>query len=463
MKLNYFNFTRFQDKVLLTNDLGGWIFLKPEEFRKLIRREVDLSSDLGNELLNRNFVFDETLLAFSSGAMYKLREAKNHLNVPTSLHIFVVTTACNMCCLYCQANSGQGKKLQYMTMDTAEKAVQIALQSPTSELTFEFQGGEPLLNFGVIRHIVEFAEQYKGEKNIQYTLVSNLTLLTDEIIEFIKTYHIGVSTSIDGNPQLHNLNRPCLDGAGSYELTVAGINRLKQAGIHPGAIETTTRYSLQHPKEIIDCYLELGFDSVFLRPLTPLGKADKSWDLLGYSPEQFVDFYSSAFDYLLEVNKSGRYLREEHASILMRKIDGQFVNYMDLRSPCGAGVGQLAYYADGNIFTCDEARMLYEMGQEDFLLGNVSALSYRDLICNASCRATCSASITESIPSCCDCVYQPYCGTCPVVSFALTGDILEKQPNGYRCRIYKGILEHIFLKLKENDNETVRVLDSWMN
>jgi hypothetical protein len=107
--------------------------------------------------------------------------------------------------------------------------------------------------------------------------------------------------------------------------------------------------------------------------------------------------------------------------------------------------------------------MLYEMGQEDFLLGNVSALSYRDLICNASCRATCSASITESIPSCCDCVYQPYCGTCPVVSFALTGDILEKQPNGYRCRIYKGILEHIFLKLKENDNETVRVLDSWMN
>lgn len=139
------------------------------------------------------------------------------------------------------------------------------------------------------------------------------------------------------------------------------------------------------------------------------------------------------------------------------------MNYMELRSPCGAGVGQLAYYADGNIFTCDEGRMLHEMGQSTFKLGNVYKSTYRDLINNNICKTVCSASVLESLPTCCDCVYQPYCGTCPVVNYALEGDVIEKQPRGYKCSVYSGILDYLFTKFYENDDETMKILNSWSN
>lgn len=82
-------------------------------------------------------------------------------------------------------------------------------------------------------------------------------------------------------------------------------------------------------------------------------------------------------DALIEINKKGRFIKEDHASILLRRVRGDFMNYMELRSPCGAGVGQLAYYADGDIFTCDEGRMLHEMGQSTFRLGNVYKIHMR--------------------------------------------------------------------------------------
>ena len=71
------------------------------------------------------------------------------------------------------------------------------------------------------------------------------------------------------------------------------------------------------------------------------------------------------------------------------------------------------------------------------------------------------ASVLESIPSCCDCVYQPYCGVCPVVNYAIYQDVIEKEPRSYRCRIYSGILDYIFTLLNNNETETIAILDSW--
>lgn len=138
------------------------------------------------------------------------------MNAATSLHIFVVTTLCNMSCIYCQANNGV--ECSYLVMDKtmAERAVDIALQSPEQSLTFEFQGGEPLTNFNVIRHIVEYAEEHKSHHFITYTVVTNLTLLTDEILDFFIRYNFGISTSLDGNEVVHNNNRFLLMDAGHF-------------------------------------------------------------------------------------------------------------------------------------------------------------------------------------------------------------------------------------------------------
>jgi hypothetical protein len=126
-------------------------------------------------------------------------------------------------------------------------------------------------------------------------------------------------------------------------------------------------------------------------------------------------------------------------------------------------VGQLAYYADGSVFTCDEGRMLYEMGQDTFCLGNVFKDTYVELVDNGTCRTVCASSILETIPSCCDCVYQSYCGTCPVVNYALDQDVIEKHPRGYRCVVYSGMLDCLFKILMENEEQNITILSAWMN
>ena len=136
---------------------------------------------------------------------------------------------------------------------------------------------------------------------------------------------------------------------------------------------------------------------------------------------------------------------------------------MELRSPCGAGIGQLAYYADGNIYTCDEGRMLSEMGDATFCLGNVFTSTYENIINNGVCKTVCASSILETIPTCCDCVYQPYCGTCPVVNYAKHNDIIEKEPRGYRCKIYSGMLDFLFSVLRSKDEETIAIFNTWSN
>lgn len=463
MKLNYFNFKVFEDKFLLTNDFGKYAFLKPEEFLSVMKKSVASDTQLYKKLIESKMIYDTADIEYSYENAYELRNAKGYVNIASSLHIFVVTTACNMACVYCQANNGKTKPHLYMSKDVARKAVDIALKSPEKRLSFEFQGGEPLLNFDIIKFIVEYTENNKGNHDIQYNIVTNLTLSDDEILEFLIEHKIGVSTSLDGFKALHNQNRPFQNGSGTYDVLIKAINRLRDAGIHIGAIETTSKASLKYPKEIVNVYKDLGFDSIFIRPLTPLGRANVNWSEIGYTAEEFIEFYKIAFEELMKINSSGYFMKESHASIFLNKINAKLVNYMELRSPCGAGLGQLAYFADGNIFTCDEARMMFEMGIDAFCLGNVFENDYNEIINNSTCKTVCASSILESIPSCCDCVYQPYCGVCPVVNYALKEDVIEKSPREYRCKIYSGMLDLLFSYLSENDTKNIDVLNSWSN
>lgn len=461
MRLNYFNFKEFNGKMLLTNDLGKYIFVEKSDFKRLVSGEIDVSSQVGKELIETKMIYNDTDLSFSEENEYMLRNVKGYAAIATSLHIFVVTTACNMNCVYCQANNGTTCPDSYMNNETAERAVDIALQSPETYLTFEFQGGEPLLNYSVIRHIVEYAEKNKKTHHIEYNIVSNLTVLTDEMVEFFSEYSFGISTSVDGMEEVHNTNRPFKNGKGTFDIVSEKIQIIKSCGLNIGAIETTTALGLGHAKELVRTYADLGFDSIFIRHLTQLGKANKVWDKVGYSADDFLSFYREALDEIIRLNKKGIYMQEQHAAIFLKSIRGKHMNYMELRSPCGAGIGQLAYFSDGRIFTCDEGRMLAEMGNDSFMLGNVYKDTYQSIMKSGVCRTVCSASMLETIPSCCDCVYQPYCGTCPVVNYAISDDVLEKTPRSYRCQIYEGILDYIFEMLFKQDRDIMDILSRW--
>ena len=460
---NYFNFKPFgKQHILITNDFGCYAFLTKQEFLAFLTNKSTLPDDVKKKLRRDYFIIDP-MDVLSSDPINDLRSMKRYLFSSTSLHIFVVTNSCNLNCIYCQAQSENSHVHGIMSEEIGRRAVDIALQSPSNNLTFEFQGGEPLLGFSTIKAIIDYADTIKGLKTINYAIVSNLALLTDDILDYLIAHNVSISTSLDGPKQLHDLNRHTRTNRGSYDATISGIERIRARGASCGAIQTTTRHSLYHAKEIVHEYFNRGFDGVFIRPLTPLGFAKDDWARIGYSSDEFLAFYKEALDGIIKLNTEERVFPEYHARYFLKKIlHGVADNYMELRSPCGASVGQLAYYYDGKIYTCDEARMLGESGDNAFLLGDVFNDSYASLLDSGTCRATCSASILEGIPGCCDCVYQPYCGVCPVVNYAHNKDPFSKYAHDYRCKIYGGILDHLFQLIFQNDESVLYAFNSWV-
>ena len=460
-KLNYFNFKENENSYLITNDLGKYMFISKDDFADMVRKKK-LNLDLSKNLIEKGFIFEENEEVFATNQAMQLRKEKEYLFVSTTLHIFVVSKNCNFSCIYCQAGNLNQNNNYKMSKETAKKAVDVALQSPNNYLTFEFQGGEPLTNFDVIKYIVEYSKSVCGNKKIEYNLVSNLTLLTDEMIEFFVRNNVSICTSIDGNKDLQNINRPYIN-KDSYCETVKQIKKLQEKNIKVNAIETTTKYSLKKYKEIVDEYINLGLESIFVRPLTKLGKADNNWKNVGYESEEFIYFYKEILDYIIQKNKQGFFLSEGHSNIFLRKILlNEPVNYMELRSPCGGAIGQLAYYYDGNIYTCDEGRMLAEMGDDSFKLGNVYENTYKDLMQSDCTKTMCISSCIECLPYCNSCAYMPYCGTCPVINLAQDNNILAQNPKEYRCKIYGGILDILFNYI-ENEPDIVDVFKTWIS
>ena len=456
--IGHFYFAPFQEGMLLTNDTGRYAFLSQDQFRILLNEDGNLDEDMMDALEEDGFCYFDSEEIYIRRNKDAVRDANSYLLKGTSLFIFAVTNACNNRCLYCQANGNS--KVHHMSKEVAEQALLRVKDSPSSEITIEFQGGEPLLNYEVIRYIVQRGQELLRNKKVQYTLVSNLSLLTEDMARFFKENHVSVSTSLDGPEALHEYNRPAVDGHGSYQDTLRGIKLLRSVGINPGAIQTTTSRSLDYANEIVDEYVKQGFRQVFFRPLTRLGAAARCWDQIGYDADQFLAFYRRALKRVMEYNLKGVPLVEYHASLFLSKIlYGQSVNYMELRSPCGAGIGQIAITANGNVYTCDEGRMMAEMGDEAFCLGNVFVNSYSDWIHSSCCEAICSASLLDTLPGCCDCVYKPYCGVCPVINYAIYGNITHVSSE--RCRVYKGILNLIFEIIKDRNENAMKVFEQW--
>lgn len=457
---NYFNFKKHGEDYLITNDAGYYSFLSKEELGMLLFDSDNINELKKDELIRKGFLVSKNKELFINDNYHFVRGYKEYLFYHTSLHIFVVTTQCNQRCIYCQASAKSADKSSNMSIDTARKAVNIAISSGGEYLTFEFQGGEPLLNFDTIKFIVEYAESIKGDKVIEYNIVSNLMLLDKEMLDFFSKYNFNISTSIDGDETLHNKNRPAIVG-NSYLSMKKSVDKIRKRGLSVSAIQTTTCYSIFNPKEIVNAYLKLGFYDIFLRPLTKLGFAKSRWKDIGYSADEFVSFYEEALNYIVELNENGVKMREGHAVILLRKIlERRPINYMELRSPCGAGIGQLAYYYDGGIYTCDEGRMLAEMGDKSFYIGNVDSLNFADIVKSPVCKAVCSASCLETIPYCSDCVYQPYCGICPILSYSETGSLFSQMPADFKCKVYMGILDILFGLIKDDDK--LKILEEWI-
>jgi His-Xaa-Ser system radical SAM maturase HxsB len=298
---------------------------------------------------------------------------------------------------------------------------------------------------------------------LQFVIASNLSQLTDDILAFCDEHDVLFSTSLDGPSDLHNRNRP-RPGRNSYELAMAGINRVRQA-LGPdkiSALMTTTPDVLRRGREVIDEYARNGFLSIFLRPVSPYGFAIRTKLATGYSAEEWLTFYKDALAYILELNARGVPFREEYTTIVLQKmLSPRGTSFVDLQSPAGMGISAIVYNYDGAIYASDEARMLAEMGDRSFCLGHLDQDSYQQVFTARALLEPLATTLLETVPMCSDCAFLPYCGADPVYHWATQHDVVGHKATSAFCHRSMGVFKHL-IRMLEDDPDAARVLRSWV-
>lgn len=442
--LNNYNAKKLRESAyLITTEHGAWALLNKKQYDLLRLQQLSKDKMLFNELEKKGIVLTEKNVQ-STVRAYAVRNS--FLFQGPSLHIIVPTLRCNQRCVYCHSRaepeSGRGFD---MDRDTAKAVVDFIFKSPSKILIIEFQGGDCLLNFEVTEFIIDYAKELakKKKKGVGFSIVTNLTKMDEDIIRSLKERHImGLATSLDGPKHVHNKNRRYLNGNGTYEDVVYWIKRIKEEwkyDFNLNALCTITRHSLPYGKEIVDEYIRLGFNGVWLRFMNNIGFAADSWAKIGYTPEEYLAFYKNTLDYIVSKNTRKQHFTELMALIFLKKILTERDPYFtDIQSPCGAGIGQLLYKYNGDIHTCDEGKLF-----EEFKLGNVFTSKYEDIFNNDT--LTTMVDISSKKNYLCDaCVWSPYCGICPLHTYATQGTIVSKLALDERCKIMQGLISTIF-------------------
>jgi len=440
----------FKDKVFLTTDNGRYCSLTLDEWKDF---KLEIIYDETKEKLHKaGLILDEN----NFKEQIDINKLKNDcIYSGTSLHIIVTTLRCNMSCLYCQVGRKYKDKEGYdMDIETAKKTVDFIFQSPNDDITIEFQGGEPTLNLDVLKFIIKYAQDKNKliKKNLEITMVTNMTTMNEALMNYFIDKGVDVCTSLDGNKEVHNHNRKYDED--NHKQVTYWIKRFNDEYIKRGlsnrmsALVTLTNLSLKFYKEIINEYISLGIEVIHLRNLTKLGFAKKSWDNISYTADEYLEFWKKSVEHIEELKKKGICINERMVLMMEEKIaNDKEVNYMDLRNPCGAVIGQIAYNHEGDIYSCDEARM---MKNDIFKIGNVHKTKYIDAISCDKCKNILDASILSQYKACDECIYFPYCGICPVLNYEESGSLITDIMNSDRCKIlkyqYDWVVNKYFLK-----------------
>ncbi len=468
--LGFFRWGRIAGKVLVTTDAGDWAFLSEAELDDLLGGRVVADHPRFEELQRKGFVRDgldlDALVA---------RLARRNRHVRRGPHLHVVTLTLRHSGKSANGHAADGTATD-MSPETAEQVVDLALQGMSPSMTFELQGqgGEPLLNFDVLRHLVEHAQARNRSgagKTLRFRLLSNLTAMTEEAAEWLIANDVRLSTSLDGPASLHDSNRQWISGSPHadvlrwidyFQRRYAELGRDPQQW-HVEALMSTTRRTLEAWREVVDEYVARGIRTINLRPLASARFDAETWAAIGYSAEEYLGFYRNALDYLLELNRGGVEIAERLAIIFLTKIfTFDDPGIVDNQSPNGAGTGQIAYGVDGRVFPCDDARMVDAHGDPIFELGDVRSLTVADVVQHPTVRAIAAASLLDVQPQCADCWNKPYCGYSPVRNFITQGDLVGQRARCFECKEHEAVSRRLFeLLAEEGDSETAEILKRW--
>ena len=454
---------------LITNDAWLHAILSDEEFESFVTGKLEgpKKLELEQKYFYRNVVGYEQWIT-------KLYNQRNQfLAFGPALHMIVTTLRCNHKCQYCHAAVAPmtAKNLD-MTVETARKVVDTIFYTSSPSVTIEFQWGESLVNWEVVQFVVEYAEGKAKwlQKRLNFALVTNLSLMDEEKLQYLLDHNVWICTSLDGDKETHNWQRTFAEWD-SYERVTYWIKRISEAykerwltGGAP-ALLTLTRPALENYKKVIDTYAELGLDVVWLRWLNPYWFAAAEKERLSYSPEEFVEFFHKAMDYIIELNLGWTFIREMISQVYLQKIiKGIDPNFMDIRSPSGPAIGCVAYNYNGDVYASDESRMLGRMGMYDFLMTPMldsAADTYRAMAFSDVTKIAVQTSTLDGLPWYNDHVYKPYMWVDMIYAYTQDGNPYSSFMKDARNKMQLARIDYLFEKMQ--DPKVRQIFESWIN
>ncbi len=317
--------------------------------------------------------------------------------------------ACNLECRYCFAKGGKfGGKWELMPLEVAKKAIEMLCLSSGSRrnLEVDFFGGEPLINFDVIKQTVSYARKIekKYNKNFRFTVTTNGVLLDKEVINYINKEMDNVVISLDGRAEVNDANRKTLSGSGCYDLVMPKFKKLvKTRGTKSYYIRGTfTVDNLDFDKDVFHLFEE-GFNNISIEPVSGEGT---DYAISELNLEEIATAYQKIFDKLCETNE----LIFFH---LLTDLSGGPCAIKRIRG-CGAGCEYLAVTPTGELYPCHQF-----VGQDSYIMGSLDEGVKENDISKEFFNTT-----LLSKNECRECFAKYFCsGGCAAASFNATGDI----------------------------------------
>ena len=273
---------------------------------------------------------------------------------------------CNLACRYCFAEEGEyhGRRA-LMSFEVGKQALDflIANSGNRRNLEVDFFGGEPLMNWQVVKDLVKYGreQEKKHGKNFRFTLTTNGVLLDDEVMEFCNREMANVVLSIDGRKEVHDFMRPFRKGKGSYDLIVPKFRKFAESRNQDRYYVrgTFTRHNLDFAKDVLHL-ADLGFKQISVEPVVAL--PEEEYALREEDIPQICEEYDRLAAEMIKRHREGKEFNFFH---FMIDLTGGPCVYKRL-SGCGSGTEYLAVTPWGDFYPCHQF-----VGEEAFLMGNV--------------------------------------------------------------------------------------------
>lgn len=350
---------------------------------------------------------------------------------------------CNLACRYCFAEEGEyhGKR-ELMSFETGKKAIDFLVENSGARhnLEIDFFGGEPLMNFEVVKQLVEYGRSIEESKNkkFRFTITTNGILLDEEKLEYINKEMGNLVLSIDGRKEVHDRMRPSRGGKGSYDIIVPKFQNAAESRNQDNYYVrgTYTRYNTDFAEDVMHL-ADLGFEQISMEPVVADPKEDYALR------EEDIPFLLSQYDvladYLIKRKEEGKGVNFFH---FMIDLSGGPCVYKRI-SGCGSGTEYLAVAPSGELYPCHQF-----VGQTDFIMGNVD-----EGVTNTDLRNKFKKCNVYSKEDCKNCFSKFYCsGGCAANAYNYDGDINGSYKIG--CELQRKRVESaILLKVIEADKE----------